>query len=1418
MSVQIIGTAVQAFGVLNGTTRTMTVDATGADLLVVMVPFSFYDPQNQGTVYDLGPAVSFAGTPMAKDYAEPLVNHESFGTVAVFHLARPAAGPQELAITAPYWIGSTEVAVFALAGTAGRIGIVKAEAVEGADSATAITLPGIEPPGIGEDGLLLAVATGFYNDSGDIPAAGWTAHGVAGQGWARVAALSRSLADAAEAGPPHLVARTPGADVALLAAAIAVPPRGRPRKAIEVTAAESFYLGALDQTMRGVTFGSTPATGPEGVVIDGTGADLLLVAVGYTHADPAPALVYGGRRLRYVEGFDADLEETGRFRLAILADPPAGPNLLEAAAEDRFVGIVTLTAVAVSGVTGCIEARTAVVSTDATTRIPLEDTHIDSLLLGFVFNPWGAGAGFTASGWDRPAEAVGEHAGARLFTHRGGGRIGFDLVRDTAYSAQFILALELTAAVEGQGSGRIAAEAALPAPVTAAVAAGLTSRRLAPAGQSWNVYWESWFDIPADYDDPAAIDAMRLMRVPNGTARVFLHTAKPRCSYAGPDDRLDQTGGLPIPCTGRQLRRVLDRFRRRHPETRLILVVMQYGEEWMPEPYHPDGFGGQTEADMAALRRMVDDLGLDGVDVDYECISELPGLEHHCRTDETGHRVCYTDTELVTVIKRFRRWFPRALGYELGWAGMHVGCYGEPPFDKAKPVGGGWNGGYALALARDPEARAALDYINIMTYDAGLDYEPMVAYDAYRHWFPDTALHIGLRVGPPEWGFTPPHTDTGARRSLDDMRAYLNHVLFRQGAGAFLYGWNWDAAEPSAATYSPTARYGEAYPDAAITAATALDMFGLDGVIRLPFRPAVDRVVTVEVQAADLAATPGRPRLAAAWAALPWATLPPENGGAENGAHGNGAGASDGRVPVVVLRYTDKAFATVPDDQPASTWFDPRGAVPLVIERSMPIAPESRDRAILQVGRIDLINADGALDQLPDVYDVARRRVVVRAGHRDVAGARHRDFALLFDGVGDELTGTRNAVALTVQGMAGLLDRPLTTRLYAEHPAIEVSPDLIGKRMPLGFGRLRNVEPVAVAPALGILQLSARRIQAVHAVYDRGLPIDPSGQDVADLAALAALEVPPGHFATCLAEGLIRLGTTPPVGVVTVDFDGDAEGGFVSDTAGIVRRIMLDFASLPADRLDPAGFAAIAADCPGVIGWWQGSDGTATAGEAASEILRGINGWWGEDGTGRIGIGMIRAPAATPALVIDPTMILEAPERLEMPGSTARAAWRRRVNHTRNWRPLTASDLPPSDVETALDRSFAAETWRVASAADLGVLVGRAAAQDVEPVDSWFDTAADAEAHARRLLDLYGRPGLMISLAIPALLAEELTPAGDIRFVRPVRIGATVRVIHPRYGLAQGRDMVVIATSEQWDRGRLVLTLWAPNLQDEQVA
>ena len=131
-------------------------------------------------------------------------------------------------------------------------------------------------------------------------------------------------------------------------------------------------------------------------------------------------------------------------------------------------------------------------------------------------------------------------------------------------------------------------------------------------------------------------------------------------------------------------------------------------------------------------------------------------------------------------------------------------------------------------------------------------------------------------------------------------------------------------------------------------------------------------------------------------------------------------------------------------------------------------------------------------------------------------------------------------------------------------------------------------------------------------------------------------------------------------------------------------------------------------------------------------------------------------------------------------------------------------------MEPAVPREFLSERWRVATAVDTSLLADRLRAIDADIIEACFDAQGDAQALADHLLSLYGRPALALSVAVPPLLAEGIVDGG-LTLRRAVRIGSTVRVTYPRYGLAAGRNMVLVGVSEDWAAGRWVLTLWGPS-------
>lgn len=126
---------------------------------------------------------------------------------------------------------------------------------------------------------------------------------------------------------------------------------------------------------------------------------------------------------------------------------------------------------------------------------------------------------------------------------------------------------------------------------------------------------------------------------------------------------------------------------------------------------------------------------------------------------------------------------------------------------------------------------------------------------------------------------------------------------------------------------------------------------------------------------------------------------------------------------------------------------------------------------------------------------------------------------------------------------------------YAGTTGIEGGDDIKGRVKPWVFGRALNVEPVLIDAIDNVYQVSAYGpIHAINAVYERGASFGPAEGDYANYDALVAADISEGEWATCLAQGLFRLGA-PQAGVITCDVDGDNGGGFLRRTGAILLRI-----------------------------------------------------------------------------------------------------------------------------------------------------------------------------------------------------------------------------------------------------------------------
>jgi hypothetical protein len=485
---------------------------------------------------------------------------------------------------------------------------------------------------------------------------------------------------------------------------------------------------------------------------------------------------------------------------------------------------------------------------------------------------------------------------------------------------------------------------------------------------------------------------------------------------------------------------------------------------------------------------------------------------------------------------------------------------------------------------------------------------------------------------------------------------------------------------------------------------------------------------------------------------------------------------------IVSFQYTiftaTAEFGTRPTDALASQSFFGTLQLPLNFKRSI-LGSEIGIFATGD-GALNIDNTDAAYDFLIQQYAFDGRAIVVKVG-REITNANtesYDDYFAIFSGTAADAQVDEAAVSLVLRDNGYKLNVPAQPNLYLGTGDKEGGDDLAQKRKPRAFGYVANVSPPLVVPSLLIYQVNDGPVQDITAVYDRGSALT-QGTDYATYALLAAASVTGGFYGTCLAEGFLKLGSSP-AGTVTADVSGDASGaGFISRTDEIVRRILVSSTVLiDSTDLYLSAFAAVASAQPAAVGYWMPPDDTASVSDVVANLMGGIGGWGGFRRDGRFEVAIFVAPTGTPAAIVDNNDI-DAIKREPLPSGLSPPPWRQRVAYGRNW--TTQTDLAGS--VSATRRAFVAEPFRVAEASDNDIRTDHPFAQDPQPVAAFFANQADAQTEADRRLALYrgGRALYRMSLPIVAL---------------GWNLGEVMRVTYPRFDLTVGRLLTIVEMTE----------------------
>lgn len=501
---------------------------------------------------------------------------------------------------------------------------------------------------------------------------------------------------------------------------------------------------------------------------------------------------------------------------------------------------------------------------------------------------------------------------------------------------------------------------------------------------------------------------------------------------------------------------------------------------------------------------------------------------------------------------------------------------------------------------------------------------------------------------------------------------------------------------------------------------------------------------------------------------------------------------SDVAVGSFNLRFADRDWTGEPDDTlEANTFYEGRVSMPLMMDAQAPLYPEEQRRVQRQFGAIEIINSDAALDNIIQSYAVDGRRVQVRFG--PYMGA-YEDFAIIADMIAVGWQPGEEIVRLPLRDAAYGLDLPLQENLYGGTGDADGTVELAGKPKPLCYGQVSNITPVFLVPLHLIYQVHDGQINAVSTVYDRAsaLTLDTSigaGGDFANYADLVAASVGVSKFATCLALGLFKLGSSPE-GLITADVLGDMTGNVYTDRLDqIVLRIMYDRAGVDPLIVDEGTFIGTSA-IGGPMGVFFSQNEPVSATAAIDGLIGSLAAWWGASSiTGKLRAGRLLVPES-----IEPSYFLDQYDVLSVePEAKPIPRWRQRVAYAPNWTVQRGEDLNAAISDDR--RQLLSEPFSVVTQSDATIKIRHIIAQDPDVVLTFLRDEADAQTVANLLQQLYG---------VERQIYRVVTKFAGLE----IDLGDCVNFSYPRFGLDSGSNFIVIGRSPDVGRGTVELRIW----------
>jgi hypothetical protein len=436
---------------------------------------------------------------------------------------------------------------------------------------------------------------------------------------------------------------------------------------------------------------------------------------------------------------------------------------------------------------------------------------------------------------------------------------------------------------------------------------------------------------------------------------------------------------------------------------------------------------------------------------------------------------------------------------------------------------------------------------------------------------------------------------------------------------------------------------------------------------------------------------------------------------------------------------SDDNFASLPTDTPANTAFNPVLTDPGTIGIKVFSDGRTGGASKLEVGELVLNNVNGELDAWLG-YSFDGRAITIRSGEK--TAAYPGGWTTLLTGTVETLEADFRGIVVRLRDKQYLFSLPVQTNTYLGNNALPngaegTASDIKGKVKPRAYGVVINASPVLVNTSKLTYQLNDGAINAVTAVYDRGVALT-QGADYASLALLEAASPAAGTFITSFALGLIRLGGLP-TGLITSDF---AEAS-VASGGRKVAQILAKLAKLSGivdAEINQGELTALSASSE-QVGIYIDSETTIQ--EAMDKIAASIGAYYFFDAVGMLRMGQL-APAVAATLTLFDYQIKDNIQRRPARDNSI-PAYKVLVEYSKN-HTVQTSDL--AGAVTGARRASLATEYRKEVAADLTVKTKHLLARELT-VTTLHTVASDALAEANRQLTIHKVARTFYDVSVP---------------------------------------------------------------------